>query len=270
MEKLDLSSNKFQNFSLNLKNFTRLNKLDLSFNNIQCLSKSTMFQFNKLQKKNGQHSTIEVDLSGNLFACECECLSFLQWMTITKIHLSNNKTYECIFNNKRRVTLNKLSSIVARLESDCYGLQWLKFYIASELSVYLLILVLCFVFRIRHTLKYMYWRLRLNRQAAKLDDKKYCYNAFISCDHRDAKFFLIRKLLPKLETQDTKLKFCVAQRDFIVGVTIIDNIMRAMDRSRKIVFIIFQYFLTSNWCREELRIAHQVCMYCTFLVNFPM
>ena len=273
IQELDLSSNKFQNFSLNLKNFTKLRKLDLSFNNIQCLSKSAMFQLNKLQKLKQRNLTIEVDLSGNLFNCECECLSFFQWMTTTNIYLLNNKTYECRFSNKRRVRLNKLSSIVAQLESDCYGLKWLNFYIASELSIYFLILVLCLVFRNRHTLKYLYWRLILNRQTARLDGKQYLYNAFISCEHRDAKFFLIRKLLPKLETPDTKLKFCIAQRDFVVGVAIVDNIMRAMDRSKKVIFIISQYFLTSNWCKEELRIAHQVCLYffassSTFSVSF--
>ena len=155
IQELDLSSNKFQNFSLNLKNFTKLRKLDLSFNNIQCLSKSTMFQLNKLQKLKQRHLTIQVDLSGNLFNCECECLSFFQWMTTTNIYLLNNKTYECRFSNKRRVILNKLSSIVAQLESDCYALKWLKIYIASELSIYFLILVLCFTFRSRHTLKYI-------------------------------------------------------------------------------------------------------------------
>ena len=257
IQELDLSSNKFQNFSLNLKNFTKLRKLDLPFNKMQCLSKSTMFQLNKLQKLKQRHLTIHVDLSGNLFTCECECLSFFHWMTTTNVYLLNNKTYECRFSNKRRVTLNKLSPIVAQLESDCYGLKWLNIYIASELSVYFLILVLCFTFRNRHTLKYMYWRLGLNRQTARLDGKQYLYNAFISYEHRDAKFFLIRKLLPKLETPDTKLKFCIAQRDFVVVVAIVDNIMRAMDRSKKIIFIISQYFLTSNWCKEELRIAHQ-------------
>ena len=37
--------------------------------------------------------------------------------------------------------------------------------------------------------------------------------------------------------------------------------MRAMNRSRKIniiIFIISEYFLMSNWCKEEIRIAQQV------------
>ena len=103
-------------------------------------------------------------------------------------------------------------------------------------------------------------KTRLNRQKLKAvtDCEKYTYNVFISCEHRDAKLFVKRRLLPTLETKETKLKFCVAQRDFIVGATIIDHIMRAINRSRKIIFIISEYFLTSNWCKEELQIAQQV------------
>ena len=102
--------------------------------------------------------------------------------------------------------------------------------------------------------------MKLNRQKLKslVDTKRYAYNAFVSCDHRDAKYFVKRRLLPILEIPQTNLKFCVAQRDFIVGATIIDNIMKCMNSSKKIVFIISEYFLQSNWCREEIRIAQQV------------
>ena len=77
----------------------------------------------------------------------------------------------------------------------------------------------------RHDIWYIYLRLKLNRQKLKvlLDQKVYAYTAFVSCDHRDAKYFVIRRLLPNLETPETKIKFCIAQRDFIVGATIIDN-----------------------------------------------
>ena len=112
----------------------------------------------------------------------------------------------------------------------------------------------------RHEIWYMYLRIKLNRQklAALLNQKNYKYTAFVSCDHRDAKYFVIRRLLSNLETPQTNFKFCIAQRDFIVGATIIGNIMAAMHNSRKIIFIISQYFLTSKWCKEELVIAHQV------------
>ena len=85
-------------------------------------------------------------------------------------------------------------------------------------------------------------KMRLKRQILRaiLNKHKYTFNAFVSCECRDAKWFVKRRLLPILEREETKLKFCVAQSDFIVGATIIDNIMKAMTKSRKIIFIISQ------------------------------
>ena len=73
-----------------------------------------------------------------------------------------------------------------------------------------------------------------------------------------------QKLLFNLETEETRLKLCVAQRNFVVGVTIIDNIMRAIDKSEKVICIISKAFIHSGWCKEELRLAHQVLM-CIFV-----
>ena len=54
------------------------------------------------------------------------------------------------------------------------------------------------------------------------------------------------------------LKFCLAQRDFIVGMSIVDNIIRCISLSRRTVFIISHQFIKSGWCMEELIIAHNV------------
>ena len=67
-----------------------------------------------------------------------------------------------------------------------------------------------------------------------------------------------RYLLPKLENQDTGLKFCVAQRDFLVGKTIIDNIMDTISKSRKTILLVDGTFMESEWCQEELLLSHHV------------
>ena len=264
---LDLSSNGFHYFTLGLKNLRRISKLNIANNNLKCLSESTVLQLNRLQ--NNRTKTIKVDLSGNLLSCNCDCLYFFQWMTKTDVVLVNNRTYQCVFDDGRKETLNHISFIVAELKSKCYSTEWLKIYWGIEILVHIFITIFCFIYRIRHDIWYIYLKMKLNRKRlrALLNKKNYTYTAFISCDRRDCKYFVKRRLLPKLETNETKFKFCVSQRDFIVGATIIDNIMRSMEKSRRIIFIISQYFLTSNWCKEEIRIAHQVYSvhFCYFL-----
>ena len=77
LKEVDLSSNGFHNFSVGLQNMTGLRKLNLSNNNIGCLSLSTILQLNKLQNLKHKPEKIEVDLSGNLLSCSCECFDFL-------------------------------------------------------------------------------------------------------------------------------------------------------------------------------------------------
>ena len=69
LKEIDLSFNGFQNFSVVLQNMTGLQKLNLSNNNIDCLSLSTTIELNKLQDLKAQHEKIDIDLSGNLLSC---------------------------------------------------------------------------------------------------------------------------------------------------------------------------------------------------------
>ena len=259
---IDLSNNELHSFSMALHNMTALSRLNLSNNNIRCFSMSTIIQLNKLQKLKSNSDIIEVELSGNLLSCTCECFDFFHWMMVTDLIVTNWNTYECEFNDGTKKSLNRLSHIVAALESQCFGIQWLKLHIIFGILSNMCITIICLLYRGRRTIKSLlsvYWRLNaLEEKKDTRDESKYLFSAFVSCDHRDAKFFVYRKLLPNLETKESKLKFCIAQRNFLVGATIIDNIIRAISKSRKVIFIVSQYFLTSQWCQEELIIAHHV------------
>ena len=184
---------------------------------------------------------------------------------VTELVLVNWKTYKCEYKNGMTRSLDELPFIVAALETKCTGSQWFKIYISFGILNYILITVICLLYRVRYTIKSLgnaYLRLNALEDKKNFQNKmEYAFSAFVSCDHRDAKFFVYRKLLPNLETKESKLKFCIAQRNFLVGATIIDNIIRAISKSRKVIFIVSQYFLTSKWCQEELMIAHQVSKY---------
>lgn len=260
LQSLDLSSNGFHYFPLNLSSMKNLSKLKLADNNLQCLSKMTILQLNKLTRTKFRKFPLEVDLSGNLLSCKCECIHFFIWMQGTDVIAKDKHAYKCQFNDGKTVSLIKLSFIIDKLKNECFGKLWLKIYVGSEIFAYLAISISCLLYRRRHELKYLYLKMKINRKKLEhiLNPQAYMYSAFISCHHIDAKYFVYRKLLPQLETKETKLKFCIAQRNFRVGVSIMDNILRAMNRSKKVIFIISEHFLKSNWCREETLIAHQV------------
>lgn len=84
-------------------------------------------------------------------------------------------------------------------------------------------------------------------------DYIYNYDIFISySDHN--REWVLNSLLPNLESK-SKVKVCLHERDFQVGIGILENIISSIDRSRCILLVISQSFLRSQWCQFELHLA---------------
>ena len=75
------------------------------------------------------------------------------------------------------------------------------------------------------------------------------FDAFVVCEHRDLRY-VGRTLVPALEPQ---FKLQIAQRDFLVGKSIIANIVKAVENSNSAIFIVSKSFIQSGWCEEEVR-----------------
>lgn len=84
-------------------------------------------------------------------------------------------------------------------------------------------------------------------------DKIFNYDIFISySDHN--REWVLNSLLPNLESK-SKVNVCLHERDFQVGISILENIISSIDRSRCILLVISQSFLRSQWCQFELHLA---------------
>ncbi|KAG7236292.1 hypothetical protein INR49_001208 [Caranx melampygus] len=93
------------------------------------------------------------------------------------------------------------------------------------------------------------------------------YDAFVSYSERDT-FWVENYLVPELEepketdedsasnTAARPLTLCLHKRDFLPGHWIVDNIMSAMERSRRTIFVLSENFVQSDWCRYELDFSH--------------
>lgn len=77
------------------------------------------------------------------------------------------------------------------------------------------------------------------------------YDAFISYSEADGGSFVHSTLTPMLE-DECGYKLSLHYREFVLGRTIIDNIIDAIYDSRRIVIIITPKFLDSEWCKFEV------------------
>lgn len=285
LEMLDISSNNLKAWTLNIEEMTKLDIVNISNNNLRCLSVYSTRVLDRLQRQRTKPGSIAIDMTGNELSCSCECLDFYKWLKITRVNVVNFRKYHCVFPDGKTWVLNRLDTIVAKLEAECYTTVWLDLWISSLILSYCLIFALTMMYRLRHEIKYMWIRMMMNREKLErlFSSNKYRFkfDAFISCEHRDARVFVQRHLLPNLETKnkgltapwlkstrgdgnsesnDVEMSFCVAQRDFVVGEAIIKNIVRAIEGSRKTILIVSKFSLSSDWCEEEMRIAHRVSL----------
>ena len=65
------------------------------------------------------------------------------------------------------------------------------------------------------------------------------------------------KLVPELENV-YGFRLCVHHSDFPAGFDIVDNIQAAIRSSRKVLVIMSENFVNSDWCVEEVQMTRSV------------
>ncbi|XP_030621244.1 toll-like receptor 1, partial [Chanos chanos] len=86
------------------------------------------------------------------------------------------------------------------------------------------------------------------------------FHAFVSYSQRDAEW-VKSQLLPKLEGEGSTstpgaLRICHHERHFIPGKSIVQNILRCTEQSRRCIFVLSSHFVQSEWCHYELYFAN--------------
>nr|UHH89910.1 Toll-6 [Plutella xylostella] len=85
------------------------------------------------------------------------------------------------------------------------------------------------------------------------ESSTYHYDVFVSYCNEDRPWVLDH-LLPHVE-KHCNVSVCLHERDFLVGLSILENIVSCMDRSKSILLVISQRFLLSQWCQFEMHLA---------------
>ena len=227
---------------------TSMNKLYIGHNKLTTINESSLMNI---------FPTIKLlDLSGNPFICDCNLLWFLRLFKAKTVEFAGRKTndaYKC-YGPPSQLSV-KLSAFNIQT-SDCVHLP-LSITLSVSLAGVLAVLALVggMVYKYRWHIGYAYFLIRAKQRESRAvhDSSHYVYDAFVVYNGTDVSW-VKDELLPAME-EDTNLTLCVHDRDWLIGVDIVDNIVQSIESSRKTLLIVSNAFAISQWCHLELTLA---------------
>lgn len=122
----------------------------------------------------------------------------------------------------------------------------------------LLVLVTIIICKYSHGIRalvYARFGIKLCSKDVNHDDREKLYDAFVSYSSKD-EAWVTEKLAPMLEHADPSYKLYLHYRDFPVGGYIGDNIIQAVESSRRTIMVLSENFIKSEWSRFEFKSAH--------------
>ncbi len=255
LENLDLSHNTLQYIIFNINAMEGLKHLNLADNKLQHIDEAAIDQIAMM------HANFRIDLSDNQFVCDCSTVHFIQWIQKENDTFLNKYLYMCSFQNEYLLVV---SVNIETLTDECmvHTVNNLS-RILSICGVGVFLVIVCgIIYCKRWYIRWHFYHLRKQMSILKKHYYNanvelkcgYRYHAFVAHNQHHNRGWVINSLMPKVE-EEWELKLCVSYRDFLVGTPIADNIVDAIDHSRKTILILTNAFLESEWCEFELQMA---------------
>ncbi|CAH1789763.1 unnamed protein product [Owenia fusiformis] len=202
-----------------------------------------------------------LDIRQNAFYCSCDLVNFKRWLNtkseaITVLGEDQSCKTPDIYED---TSINKFE--LPWLQCNNHLTIMVSAWIAAPVLLASIVAVIISYFR--WDIKY-WWILRRSRNSRKgytelsgLGDNIFKYDGFVSYNS-DNEEWVTEQLIPNMEhsDDDVNVKLCIAERDFTPGEFIADNIVNSINESRKLMFVITEEFIKSQWCAFELEMAH--------------
>ncbi|KAL1430320.1 hypothetical protein MTO96_015029 [Rhipicephalus appendiculatus] len=142
-------------------------------------------------------------------------------------------------------------------EDDCGPPDYYRIYVVPGLLTFMVTaLIINVAYRKRWYITYafLYLKVAIKGYKRRRNGDTFLWDGFLSYHASDADW--VREvLLQKLESPPMEFRLCVAERNFIPGIKITENICRAIAQSRTSLFVISREFYRSRWCMFELSLA---------------
>ncbi|XP_047433848.1 toll-like receptor 2 [Mugil cephalus] len=260
---LDLSGNDLTEFTIELPFLTELH---ISGNRIRALPDGHFYprlallsiQNNDLRtfssKDVHDYKTLKsLEAGASAYICSCDFVAFMTSDPTNHGVLFEDglTSYICGSPDAER---GKSVADVRLSVFECHAVIAFSLLCTGILVTCLLISGLCYKFGVLWYMRMTWAWLRAKRKP-KLKKGVLEYDAFVSYSEMDSGW-VEAHLVPALERSEPPLQLCLHKRDFVPGGWILDNIMDAIDKSHRTLFILSQHFIKSEWCKYELDYTH--------------
>ena len=245
LEKLNLQNNLINSISANTLDFLdrgHLRNLQLDTNNLCDLPQKTdVF-------KNLSHLT----LGSNPWECNCHTSWMKDWLIVRRDIIQDLDEIKC-------VTGKPAGQVFVEVKEDQFicitpaaiVVRNASLGVGAFLVLCVIAVILIYVYRGEiKILLYVHCNWHPFDAAENADILNMTYDAFISYSGLDYKWVCFDLLL-KLENQNPPYRVCVHDRDFMPGAYNEDNIMEAVQSSRRMSLVLSQNYLKSDWCMLE-------------------
>ncbi|XP_033940862.1 toll-like receptor 2 [Pseudochaenichthys georgianus] len=260
---LDLSDNDLTVFNMKLPFLT---ELYISGNKISSLPDGRLYPLlaflsirnNSLQtfsskNLNDYNNLSSLEAGTNTYVCSCDFVDLMRsGLTNHQVTFVDGlKSYVCDSPDavRGKIAVDERLSVF-----ECHTALASSLLCSGILLFFLLVVGLCHKFSVVWYMRMTWAWLRAKRKP-KLKKGELEYDAFVSYSEMDSGW-VEAHLVPELEQVEPRLRLCLHKRDFVPGGWILDNIMDAIEKSHRTLFVLSQNFIRSEWCKYELDYTH--------------
>ena len=215
-------------------------------NLVSYFSKNDQLFFQSMQN-------ISIYLEGNPISCACSHIRSLRWMKNHQYLFGDLHAVDC---TETKTPIIDLFHIDAwrNFELNCQANTWL---IVASILLFLTMLsliILSAIKRYRTHLEYVILRLKNRWKGTHLRnlENSFVYDVYVSysdCDYA----WIIQNLYPKL--QHLNMKAWLKDKDSIPGAWEAEEIVKCINDSRKVMFVISDSFLDVGWSSYAVQMA---------------
>lgn len=228
-----------------------LETLYLSHNKLNIINQTT-FQL-------GPESKLKtLWLLKNPFQCTCDSLDFIVWIEKNRIIIPRLMTAVTCKTPEKDRDKPLISFDIAQCVNDD---QAFKLHIVTSFFIVAFMFVATiahlFYWDASYGLHYLYAKLKGYKSLHSPDN---IYDVFVTYDTKDPHVseWVMTNLRVKLEEEGEKhLPLCLEERDWPLGVPLVDNLMQSIRYSRKTLFVLTKGFVKTGVFKLAMYLAHQ-------------